>query len=145
MSAIETVKNVATTSYQQTVAAAKNVQPVEAQTAEMATAQAMQTPVVQKVSQKNDGGMQGGYENENTPERQVAQDNEKIKNAVADLNKKMDKTVCQYGIHEGTGRVTIKILNKETKEVIKEYPAEETLDMIQKVWELAGLMVDQKL
>ena len=31
-----------------------------------------------------------------------------------------------------------------TKEVKKEYPAEKTLDMIQKVWEMAGLMVDEK-
>ncbi|MDY3818812.1 MAG: flagellar protein FlaG, partial [Lachnospiraceae bacterium] len=29
-------------------------------------------------------------------------------------------------------------------EVKKEYPAEKTLDMIQKVWEMAGLMVDEK-
>jgi len=28
--------------------------------------------------------------------------------------------------------------------VIKEYPPEKTLDMIQKLWEMAGLMVDEK-
>lgn len=145
MAVIEPVNSVAATSYQQTATAAKSVQPVESQTAEAQMSQSMQTLVVQKTSQKSEGGMQGGYSNENTPEQQVDQDNEKIKNAVADLNKKMNNTVCQYGIHEGTGRVTIKILDKSSKEVIKEYPAEETLDMIQKAWELAGLMVDQKL
>ena len=30
------------------------------------------------------------------------------------------------------------------KEVIKEYPPEKTLDMIAKVWEMAGIMVDEK-
>ena len=35
-------------------------------------------------------------------------------------------------------------LDKETKEVIKEYPPEKTLDMIAKVWEMAGIMVDEK-
>ena len=33
---------------------------------------------------------------------------------------------------------------KESKEVIKEFPPEKTLDMIAKVWEMAGLMVDEK-
>ena len=39
---------------------------------------------------------------------------------------------------------TIKIIDKETREVIKEFPPEKTLDMIAKVWELAGLLVDEK-
>ena len=44
-----------------------------------------------------------------------------------------------------TNRVTIKIVDKDTKKVLKEYPPEKTLDMIAKVWEMAGLLVDQKL
>lgn len=71
--------------------------------------------------------------------------NEQIKKAVSDLNKKMSNTSCQFGIHEGTNRVTIKIVDNDTKNVIKEYPAEETLEMIEKAWELAGIMVDTKL
>ena len=87
-----------------------------------------------------------GNENNSKKDDQasIEKDNERVKKAVADLNKRMDNTSCQFGIHEGTGRVTIKIVDKETKDVIKEFPAEETLDMIQKAWELAGLMVDEK-
>ena len=48
-------------------------------------------------------------------------------------------------IHDATNRVTIKIVDKDTKKVLKEYPPEKTLDMIAKVWEMAGLLVDQKL
>lgn len=70
--------------------------------------------------------------------------NEQIKKTIADMNKKMQNTSCQYGIHEGTGRVTIKIVDKETKDVIKEFPAEETLELIAKAWELAGIMVDER-
>ncbi len=70
---------------------------------------------------------------------------ESIKRAVSDLNKKMSNTTAQFGIHEGTNRVTIKIVDKETKDILKEYPAEETLEMIEKVWELAGIVVDKKL
>ena len=39
----------------------------------------------------------------------------------------------------------IKIIDKDSKEVLKEYPPEKTLDMIAKVWEVAGLLVDEKL
>lgn len=98
-------------------------------------------PVVQQ-SYQSKSPENGG---DKTREQNVELDNKKVQNAVADLNKKMNNTFCQYGIHEGTGRVTIKILDKETKDVIKEFPAEETLDLIEKVWELAGIMVDKKL
>ena len=40
--------------------------------------------------------------------------------------------------------MTIKIIDKDTKEVIKEVPPEKTLDMIAKVWELAGILIDER-
>ncbi|MCQ2522998.1 MAG: flagellar protein FlaG [Lachnospiraceae bacterium] len=70
--------------------------------------------------------------------------NEVLHNAVENLNKKMSNSEAIFGIHEGTNRVTIKIVDKKTKEVIKELPPEKTLDMIAKVWEMAGLLVDEK-
>ena len=50
----------------------------------------------------------------------------------------------QFGIHEGTHRVTIKVIDRQSKKVIKELPPEKTLDMIAKAWELAGIMVDER-
>lgn len=70
--------------------------------------------------------------------------NAKIKNVIDEINKKAHNSEAVFGIHDATNRVTIKIVDKESKEVIKEYPPEETLDMIAKVWELAGIMVDEK-
>ena len=67
-----------------------------------------------------------------------------LKNAVEQINRKSANMEAIFGYHEGTNRVTIKIIDKDTKEVKREYPAEKTLDMIQKVWEMAGLMVDEK-
>lgn len=102
-------------------------------------------PAVQQTFQSKSSENGTNRNGEMSREQSVEMDNKKVQNAVADLNKKMNNTFCQYGIHEGTGRVTIKILDKETKDVIKEFPAEETLDLIEKVWELAGIMVDKKL
>ena len=70
--------------------------------------------------------------------------NEQIKKAVEDLNRKMEHSEAVFGIHEDTNRVTIKIVDRDTKKVIKELPPEKTLDMIAKVWEMAGILVDEK-
>lgn len=69
---------------------------------------------------------------------------DQIKKAVSEINKKAVDTEAVFGIHEKTNRVTIKIVDKKTKDVIKEVPAEKTLDLIAKAWELAGLLVDEK-
>ena len=70
----------------------------------------------------------------------------RIKNAVDHANKTMRhaKTKCEFSYHEETKRVSIKVIDAETEEVIREIPPEETLEMISKMWELAGLMVDEK-
>lgn len=70
---------------------------------------------------------------------------EKIKKAIEAINKQLSHTECQYGFHDKTNRVMIKIVDKDTDKVIKEFPPEETLEMIAKAWELAGIMVDKKL
>ena len=77
-------------------------------------------------------------------EEQQAPSNERLHKAVEELNKKMSNSEAIFGIHEETNRVTIKIVDKESKKVIKELPAEKTLDMIAKVWEIAGLLVDER-
>lgn len=77
-------------------------------------------------------------------EKATASSSEQVKKAVESINRSQSHTEAIFGIHEGTNRVTIKIVDKESKKVIKEYPPEKTLDMIQKLWEMAGLMVDEK-
>ena len=77
-------------------------------------------------------------------EQQPSASAEAVKKAVEEMNKKMANSVAQFGIHEETNHITIKIVDKETKKVIKELPPEKTLDMIAKVWEMAGLLVDEK-
>ena len=61
------------------------------------------------------------------------------------LNKQLSYTEAQYGFHEETNRVVIKIIDKETDQVLREVPPEKTLKMIAKVWELAGILVDEKM
>ncbi|MGN0432512.1 MAG: flagellar protein FlaG [Lachnospiraceae bacterium] len=94
--------------------------------------------IVENTQEKGNSGNQNGNENGKQPT------NEQIKKAVESLNKKMEHSEAVFGIHEDTNRVTIKIVDKDTKEVIKELPPEKTLDMIARVWEMAGILVDEK-
>ena len=41
-------------------------------------------------------------------------------------------------------RVMIKIVDRETKKVIKEIPPEKSLDMLERAWEIAGILMDEK-
>lgn len=69
-----------------------------------------------------------------------------IKQSVSMINSKLNNnTECIFGIHDETNRVMIKIVDRDTKEVIKEIPPEKTLEMITKLWEFAGILVDEKL
>lgn len=90
-------------------------------------------------------GQSKGNANGNSNEQQQQPSNEQLRRAVEQLNKNMvAHSEAVFGIHEGTNRVTIKIVDKDTKEVLKELPPEKTLDMIAKVWEMAGILVDER-
>ena len=141
---IESMKSGATASYQgsATTTSAKTldaaVQP-EASTQAGLSQTADKKPTVQNFFTEKD------QEDKDLSEEKDAKQGTQLKKAVNDLNKQMKNSEAIFGIHDKTNRVTIKIIDKTTKEVIKEYPPEETLDMIAKVWEIAGILVDEKL
>ena len=103
-------------------------------------------PKIKETSGAEEEGENGGQAayGEQAKQNQEAK-NDQIKKAVEELNKKMmNNSEAVFGIHEKTNRVTIKIVDKSTKETIKELPAEKTLDLIAKAWEMAGILVDEK-
>lgn len=91
----------------------------------------------------SEGSAQEGNAQSDQDKRQPSEDT--MRQAISDINKKLNNTECVFGIHDKTNRVTIRIVDKDTKKVIKELPPEKTLDMIAKAWELAGILVDEKL
>ncbi|MDD6203312.1 MAG: flagellar protein FlaG [Lachnospiraceae bacterium] len=89
------------------------------------------------------GTESGAYSGDSASEKQA--DSEAIRKAVSNINKNINaNTEAVFGFHEATNRITIKIIDKQSKEVIKELPPEKTLDMIAKIWEMAGILVDEK-
>lgn len=128
----------------QTTQQAKSVQKTAVENTEVTTPEKVSAydATTVKVAETEKQDSQSGQDNSYSNQQQS--NNEKIKKAVEQLNKNMSHSEAVFGIHEETNRVTIKIVDKDTKEVIKELPPEKTLDMIAKAWELAGILVDEK-
>ncbi|WP_105616943.1 flagellar protein FlaG [Vallitalea okinawensis] len=65
--------------------------------------------------------------------------------AIEEANKKLvgSNKEMRLSIHEETKKINIKIIDKDTDEVIKEYPPEKLLDIFARMIELSGLIVDE--
>lgn len=70
-----------------------------------------------------------------------------LKAAITKVNSKIKstRTKCEYSYNDTINRVAIKIVDETTGDIIKEIPPEETLKMIEKMWEIAGILMDKKL
>ncbi|MDF2673252.1 MAG: flagellar biosynthesis protein FlaG [Clostridiales bacterium] len=55
-----------------------------------------------------------------------------------------NNTHLQFRIHEKTNEVMVKIVDDVSGEVLKEIPPEKMLDLVAKLWEIAGIIVDEK-
>jgi flagellar protein FlaG len=78
--------------------------------------------------------------------KEVIASEQQIRDAITRANNKMKahRTRCEFAYHEETNRVTIKVYDRETEEVLREIPPEESLEVLEKIWELAGLLVDER-
>ena len=142
--AIEPISSVMTIQAQGSVVQ-KPKAPVQAEKPQSADTSVQEAKPVDKttniVENAKEKGQADGNE-QNKDQQQLT--HEQIRKAVEQLNRNLSNSEAVFGIHEETNRVTIKIVDKSTKEVIKELPPEKTLDMIAKVWEIAGLLVDER-
>lgn len=78
-----------------------------------------------------------------TTEKQAASP-KSVEDAVKRANNKMSKTHCEFSYNEDVNRVSITVYDDATGEVVREIPPEESLKMLEKMWEITGLMVDEK-
>jgi len=87
-----------------------------------------------------------GAKKESGRQSELTVSEKQIKDAVNNANNMMKPhyTRCEFSYHKETNRVSIKVINNETDEVIKEIPPEKALEMLEKMWDLAGILVDEK-
>ena len=50
----------------------------------------------------------------------------------------------EFSIHEKTKEIMVKVIDSATDEVIREIPPEKILDMVATIWEMAGILVDER-
>lgn len=53
-------------------------------------------------------------------------------------------TTFEFSIHEKTKEIMVKVVDKETHKVLREFPPEKILDLVAKIWEMAGIIVDER-
>ena len=117
---------------------AEEVRPAEHPVAQSETTS--QPVVIAKVEENAQGGKAG-----NDRQQKQEPSESSMKNVAKDMNKLINQnTIAEFGYHEETHRITIKIKDKDTDEVIKEIPSEKALEMLEKAWEIAGILVDEK-
>ena len=136
--ALEAIKSAGAYSGMDSARSQASTTKVEVNTTGTQGIEVVQSPVV-KVS--NDGSGEEGYED--TRQQQMSQ--KFVSDAVNNANNHMPiKTKCEFAYDETTKRISITIRDKETDEIIREVPPKETLEMVAKMWELAGILVDEK-
>lgn len=71
---------------------------------------------------------------------------EDLESAVEDSNQLIfhDNEQFKFEIHERTNRIMVKLVNTETDEIIKEIPPEKILDLVASIWDLVGILVDER-
>ena len=50
----------------------------------------------------------------------------------------------EFSIHEKTKEIMVKVIDSATDEVIREIPPEKILDMVATIWEMVGIIVDER-
>jgi flagellar protein FlaG len=82
----------------------------------------------------------------NNSQREKENSETEVKNAVSKINKVLEGegTHLQYEKHDVINQMIIKVIDNNTNEVIKEIPSKKILDMVAKMCELAGVLVDKK-
>lgn len=69
-----------------------------------------------------------------------------LQRAVEEANKFIfkDNGRFEFRMHERTNRMIVKLVDKDTDEVLKEIPPEKILDLVASIWDLVGILVDER-
>ena len=86
---------------------------------------------------------------QNLADTQVAEqqevEQEKLKKTLEKINETLPHAEAQFGVHEATNRIMVKLVDKDTQEIIKEFPPEKNLDLFAKQLQMAGVLIDERL
>jgi len=90
----------------------------------------------------NQFAYQGSEANSSQNQQLEREQLEKVAQQLQDFMGDMNRSL-QFQVDEDSGRDVIKILDKTSGDVIKQYPSEEVLSLVSKLSESAGILIDQ--
>lgn len=82
--------------------------------------------------------------------KSIAEMNESQEETINELNKAIEaiqgpQKSFEISVHEETQAIMIKVMNKETGDVIREVPPEKILDLAAHMMEITGIIIDKKV
>ncbi|PKH93642.1 MULTISPECIES: flagellar protein FlaG [unclassified Pseudoalteromonas] len=99
---------------------------------------------VNQVEKQNQQQLQKNQYDINSTQKQPLEREqlEEMAQQLQDFMGEMNRSL-QFKVDEDSGRDVIKVLDKNSGEVIKQYPSEEVLSLVSKLSESAGILIDQ--
>ncbi|URQ91349.1 flagellar protein FlaG [Pseudoalteromonas sp. SCSIO 43101] len=98
--------------------------------------QGSQNQLNNQYSQQSSEG--NGSQNQQLEREQLEKVAQQLQEFMGEMNRSL-----QFQVDENSGRDVIKILDKTSGELIKQYPSEEVLSLVSKLSESAGILIDQ--
>ena len=104
------------------------------------------TPILKETNTQNNTASRLNNKQAKIPEDKKYREDEII-GAIESANKKFvvyDRKF-EFSIHEKTKQIMVKVIDVNTDEVIREIPPEKILDLVAAIWEISGIIVDEKI
>jgi flagellar protein FlaG len=102
----------------------------------------------EKASTVNTEEVTNSINNENRPDLNTDSviNNDMLDNSIKEANKELEQynRVIERSVHEVTHTIIYVLRDTQTNEIIREFPTRKIQDMIAKMWEMAGLLVDER-
>lgn len=64
---------------------------------------------------------------------------EKANRAISGANRRFE-----FSIHDKTKQIMVKVINSDTNELVREIPPEKILDLVARMWEMSGILLDER-
>jgi flagellar protein FlaG len=123
----------------------QSVDSQNAMSAENAQGQISGTETQNKIVQGADGKQDMSQDNDQQGNQQGKMNEESVSLMTEELNKLMSKINCdlEFQYHKEVNMMSVKMLDKNTKEVLKEYPPEEMIKGMIEAREWIGAFLDK--
>ena len=100
-----------------------------------------------EITKNNDIRVSESYQSlAHKPHTELTMDEKQWINLIEKANKAINggSRSFEFSIHEANKEIVVKVIDKDTNEVIREIPNEKILDMVAKMWEMSGIFVDER-